>query len=76
MIFEVDNMWITMSLDHREGRIYVEMVRNEDLDNPHNMNLWMDTYVNPSVDGILNYCSIKLVRQNWKHIWNITKKDG
>jgi hypothetical protein len=58
MIFEVENLKVTVSLDPTEGRRYVEPVKGKELDNLYNMTAWMDDYVNPTINGVLSWRSI------------------
>jgi hypothetical protein len=64
MIFEVEYLKVTVSLDPTEGRRYVEPIKGKDLDNLYNMTVWMDDYVNPTTDGVLIWRSINYRTSN------------
>jgi hypothetical protein len=73
MIFEVEDLKVTVSLDPTEGRRYVEPVKGKEIDNLYNMTAWMDDYVNPTTDGVLSWRSISSCAsdseealENWK----------
>jgi hypothetical protein len=57
MIFEVGNLKVTAPLDPTEGKRYMELVRENNIDNLHKMIKRMDDYVNPTVDGVLSWIS-------------------
>ena len=58
MIFEVEYLKVTASLDPIEGRRYVELIKGKELDNLYNMTVQMDDYVNPIANGISIWISI------------------
>jgi hypothetical protein len=53
MIFEVAYLRVTAPLDPMEGRRYVEPKRGKELDNLYNVIMYMDDYINPTVEGVL-----------------------
>jgi len=53
MIFEVEYLKVTVSLDPSEGRRYVELVKGKELDNLYKMAMRMDDYLNPTSNGVL-----------------------
>jgi hypothetical protein len=52
MIFEVGDLKVTAPLDPTEGKRYIEPARGNDIDNLYNMTVWMDDYVNPTVQMV------------------------
>ena len=58
MIFEVRDLRVITPLDPTEGKRYIELARGNDIDNLYNMTVWMDDYVNPTIDGALSWRSI------------------
>jgi hypothetical protein len=58
MIFKVEDLKVIVSLDPSEGIRYVEPGKGKEIDNLHTMNVWMENYVNPTNDGVLNWRSI------------------
>jgi len=46
---------VIASLDHTEGRRYVEPIKEKYIDNLYNMTAWMDDYVNSTTDGLLSW---------------------
>jgi len=64
-----------VSLDHVEGRIYVEPINQKYLDNMYNMNENMNDYVKPTTDGVLSWICISSCMsyseeylENWQQI--------
>jgi hypothetical protein len=55
MIFEVGDLKVTAPLDPIEGKRYIEPTRGNYIDNLYNMIVWMDDYVNPTVNGALSW---------------------
>jgi hypothetical protein len=57
MIFEVEDLKVTTSLDPTEERCYVE-ARKKELDNIYNMIVQIDDYVNSTIEGVVIWRSI------------------
>jgi hypothetical protein len=55
MIFEVRELKVIAPLDLTKGKRYIEPRRGNEIDNLYNMTVWMDDYVNPTVDGALSW---------------------
>jgi hypothetical protein len=75
MVFEVEYLKVTASLDPTKGRRYVEPKKRKELDNIYNMILQMYYYVNHIVEDILKWRSINsYARQTQKKPWMISNK--
>jgi hypothetical protein len=73
MIFEVGDLKVTMPLDPKEGRSYIEPAWGDEIDHLCNMTMRIDDYVNPTTDDALSWRSIysctsdsKEGLENWK----------
>jgi hypothetical protein len=58
MIFEVGELKFIVPLDPKEGRMYREPTKGDEIDNLYNMNARFDDYVNPTEDDALSWRSI------------------
>jgi hypothetical protein len=75
MVFEVEDLKVTVPLDPTKGRIYVEPTKRKELDTLYNMTAQMYDYVNLITEGILSWRSIsscasdsKEALKNWQQI--------
>jgi hypothetical protein len=51
-------MEVTAPIDPKEGRRYIELVKDDEIDNLDNLTIRMDDYVNLTIDGTLSWRSI------------------
>jgi hypothetical protein len=68
-IFEVGDLKVTPPLDPTKGKRYIEPSRGNNIANLYNMIVWMDDYVNPTVDGVLSWRSIILCASDFEEGW-------
>jgi len=71
MVFEVEELNVTMPLDPTKGGRYVEPTERKELHNIYNMNTWMDNYVNPTSKGVLTWRSISSCMSESEEDWKI-----
>jgi hypothetical protein len=56
MIFEIEDLRVTTSLDPSKGKRYIESTRRNEIDNLYNLTAWMEGYVNLKI--VLGMCYI------------------
>jgi hypothetical protein len=70
MIFEGGGLKVTIPLDPKKERRYVEPTRKE-IYNLYNMTVCMDDYINSTIDGVQCWRSISLLHQTQRKDLNI-----